>query len=348
MKILQLAPLVERVPPKKYGGTERVVYALTEELVKRGHEVTLFATGDSITSARLVSVFPKSLREAKEINPYGLNVWTTLNIGLAYNKIDSDSIGVDIIHDHHSEISLPTANICRKPVVYTLHGTFDTNKKKLYEKLNKPYVVSISKSQIGANGTINHIGNVYNGLSMNNYPFSLENDGYLLYVGRISMEKGIHSAVEVARVLNLPLIIAAKLENIHLQYFREYIEPYLSEQIQWIGEVDETKRNKLMSRALCFLHPVTWKEPFGLTLIEAMACGCPVVAFRKGSIPEIIINGKTGFVVEDVEEMIKAVVNINVIDRKECRKHALENFNSQKMADGYEKIYKKILDASLP
>lgn len=340
MKIALLAPIIERVPPKKYGGTERVIYNLAEELVKKGHDVTLFASGDSLTSAKLVSVYPRSLREVKIKDLYGPNILTMLNIGLVYQEQDK----FDIIHDHIGHLSLPTANISKTPVVITMHGPFTAENKKIFETLNNPYMVTISKSQtfrmpLG----VNHAGTVYNGLAMENYPFSKNNEGYLLSVGRISMEKGTHLAIEVAQHLNLPLIIAAKLESTDMQYFNEYIGLSLSDQIRWVGEVDEEERNRLFSKALCSLHPNTWREPFGLTIIEAMACGCPVIGFNEGSIPELIENGKTGYVVNDVEEMIEGVLNINKIDRQECRKHALENFNSKKMADGYEAVYKKIL-----
>lgn len=341
MRIAQIAPLFERVPPGKYGGTERVVYALTEELVKRGHDVTLFATGDSITSAKLVSVYPRSLREAG-FSSSEINVWSLLNIGIAYEGQDD----FDIIHDHNGYASLPTANIAKVPVVMTIHNAFNAENRHIYQKIKKPYIVTISKSQAIVPNT-HHAGTVYNGLDMEKYPFSAENDGYLLFVGRISMDKGVHIAIEVANNLYLPLIIAAKLEKSDRPYFHEYVEPYLSDKIQWINEVDEEQRNKLMSRALCFLHPVTWREPFGLTLIEAQATGCPVVAFNRGSIPEVIVDGKTGFIVTSVEEMIDAVNNINTIDRAECRRHVLENFNSKIMTDGYEEIYRKILKGEI-
>lgn len=342
MRIAQIAPIIERVPPKKYGGTERVVYALVEELVKRGHDVTLFASGDSITSAKLISVYPKSLREARVKGLYSANNWTMLSIGVAYNMQEE----FDIIHDHNNDLSIATANIANTPVVMSLHGAFTPHSKRLFETLNKPHLVAISKAQTVPAPHLNYAGVVHNGLNMSNYPSSEENDGYLLFVGRISEEKGVHNAIEVAQYLDLPLIIAAKLETslrADVQYFREKVEPNLSDQIKWVGEVEEAQRNELMSKALCFLHPVTWREPFGLTLIESMACGCPVVAFRRGSIPEIVVDKKTGFVVEDVEEMIEAVSNIHKIDRLTCRKHALENFTAERMADGYEKIYQEIL-----
>ncbi|OHA15512.1 MAG: hypothetical protein A3H57_00395 [Candidatus Taylorbacteria bacterium RIFCSPLOWO2_02_FULL_43_11] len=341
MKIAQIAPLIERVPPKKYGGTERVVSALTEELVKRGHEVTLFASGDSLTQAKLYSIFPRSLSEIKMKDLFGLNPWTLLNIGMAYQMQDQ----FDIIHDHCSPACLPTANIAKTPVIVTMHGPFTPENKKLYQSLKKPNVVTISKEQFSVSD-INHAGTVYNGLPMEHYPFGKTPGKYLLFVGRISMEKGVHFAIEAAEVLDLPLIIAAKLETVDVPYFREYVEPRLSEHIRWVGQVDESERNKLMSEALCFLHPVTWREPFGLTMIEAMACGCPVIAFNLGSIPEVVKNGETGFVVSSIDGMIDAILNIDSIDRETCRKHALLNFNARIMTDGYEAIYTKILSDS--
>lgn len=338
-----IANVSERVPPKKYGGTERVISALTEELVHRGHEITLFASGDSLTSANLVSVYPRSLRAARIPDPYGLSPQNLLNLGLAYQRQDE----FDIIHDHNWLISLPTANLSRTPVVMTIHSAFDINNRHLFETLNNVNFVTISKAQAVPLPNLNYAGNVYNGLNMETYPFSAEHDGYLLWVGRISMEKGTHYAIDVAQYLNLPLILAAKLDPADETYFKEYVKPRLSEQIRWVGEVNEEERNKLMSRAMCFLHPVTWREPFGLTLIEAMACGSPVVAFKRGSSREIVKNGKTGYVVEDVDEMVLAVSNIDKINREDCRRHALENFNVNKMADGYEKIYKKILSEKL-
>lgn len=342
MKIAQIAPIIERVPPRKYGGTERVVYALTEELVKRGHDVTLFASGDSITSAKLVSVYPKALRQVKLKDLYGANALSLLNIGLAY----SHQKEFDIIHDHTGHIGLPTANISKTPVAMTLHGVFTPDNRRIFETLNNVNFISISQAQVQSISNLNHAGNVYNGLAMEHYPFSKDHDGYLLFVGRISMEKGVHQAIEVAQYMDMPLIIAAKLDSVDMQYFNEYIGPHLSDQIKWIGEVDEEERNKLYSRALCMLHPITWREPFGLTLIEAMACGCPVIAFNLGSIPEIIVQGKTGFVADSIDDMIRAVTNIKDIDRAACRKHALNNFSANKMADGYEAIYKQIITQS--
>lgn len=339
MRIAQIVNLSERVPPKKYGGTERVVYGLTEELVRRGHQLTLFASGDSETSARLISVYPKNLRESKFDVVYGPSVLNLHNIGLAYQMQDQ----FDIIHDHTSLLSLPTANIASTPVLITMHGAFSRYETQMLRLLRRPFINTISKMQARFAPGLNIVGNVYNGLNMEHYPFSNQPDSYLLYVGRIAMEKGVHYAVVAAQYLNLPLILAAKVDPVDMPYFKTYIKPNLSNQIRWIGEVDEPTRNRLMSKALAFLHPVTWPEPFGLTLIEAMACGCPVVAFNKGSIPELVVHEKTGFVVSDVEEMVDAVLNIDKIKREDCRSHAIANFNVRKMADGYESLYNKIL-----
>lgn len=343
MKIAQIAPLAERIPPKSYGGTERVVYALTEELVKMGHDVTLFATGDSTTSAKLISVYPKGLREAKEKNRYGRNEWSLLNFGVAYGMQSE----FDIIHDHNILISLPTANVADTPVINTLHDPdhYSRENLTLYQTLNRVNLVAISKSQIEITPHLDFAGMVYNGLDMSDYPFSSTHQGYLLFVGRIAEMKGVHHAIEVAETLNIPLVIAARLETAFLEdieYFYEKIEPRLSDQIIWIGEVNDRQRNRLMSKALCTLHPAR-REPFGLTIIEALANGCPVIASNEGSIPELIKNGKVGYVVNDVKEMCLAVKKVGKISRRDCRKHAVDNFSATKMAREYEGIYRRII-----
>lgn len=337
MRIAQLAPLVERVPPKKYGGTERVVHALTEELVRRGHEVTLFATRDSQTTARLIAPYAHALRESRLSRGAG-QTWTLLHIGLAYEMRRE----FDIIHDHLVPHSMPTANLCEVPVVATMHGAFTTESKEMLKRLRSPNIVAISHAQARVAEGINLAGVVYNGLPLEMMQFGETPGDYLLYVGRLSMEKGVHHAIEVALELDLPLILAAKLDDADRDYFDDFIEPRLSDSVRWIGEVDEQERNRLMCGARCMLHPVLWREPFGLTLIESMACGCPVVAFGRGSIPEIIREGVSGFVVEDTDEMVVAVMRLGEIDRAGCRAYALENFSTGRMADGYEKIYRHL------
>lgn len=342
MRIAQITSLSEKVPPKKYGGTERVIYELTEELVARGHEVTLFASGDSKTSARLISVLPKALRDMSVKNPYGLNEWNLLNIGLAY-QMQSE---FDIIHDHNYAISLPVANVSSTPVVQTIHGCFHESNIPLYSLLDNIHVVAISHMQKKlAQGKVRVADTIYNGLTMNTYPFSARHDGYLLYIGRMSPEKGVHHAVEVAKRLDVPIIIGGRVAEHEQEYFNTHIRPHIKDpRVMWVGEVNEQERNVLMSHALGMLHPVTWPEPFGLTMIEAMACGCPVIGFNQGSIPEIIEDGKTGYVVNSVDEMASAVKMLHLINRSYCRSYALSTFNARTMTDGYEALYKKITD----
>lgn len=340
MRIAQIAPIIERVPAKKYGGTERVVYELTEELVARGHDVTLFASGDSITSAKLVSVYPTALREANICSTAnGANMWSLYNIGLAYQMQDQ----FDIIHDHTHVLGLPTANLATTPVVTTLHDPVFPSYKPMFETFTKPSVITISKSQSASLQNANNIGTVYNGLTMDHYPFSDTHQGYLLFVGTFREEKGAHIAIQAARTLNMSLILAGKLDDWQLPYFNKHVKPYLSDSIVYVGEVDEKQRNKLMSKALCFLHPISWLEPFGLTLIESMACGTPVVAFNKGSIPEVVADGKTGFVCKDFSDLLEKITKVDTISRAGCRTYALTQFNRQRMTDGYLAIYRKIL-----
>jgi glycosyltransferase involved in cell wall biosynthesis len=349
MRIAVIAPIAVSIPPEKYGGTERVIYYLVEGLVKRGHDVTLFASGDTKTSARLVSVVDQALSKTENsADIYGFNTPTMLNIGLAYSMQDQ----FDVIHDHGPHLSLPTANIARTPTVQTWHGPFLEPIVPYFEKLNKPYIVSISKAQQKSSRHINFIGTVYNGLPMAHYPFNDKPEDYLLFVGRIDREKGPHLAIDVAVKLGKKLIIAAKVDlsvPIIKEYFEQEVKPRLEKHkdlVEWIGEVDEKTRNDLMKNALCLLHPITWPEPFGLTIIEAMSCGCPVVANNFGSMQEIIKHGKTGYIVNNLDEMLDAVKNIGKINRMDCRQHSLENFNDDRMVEGYLDAYQRAIKFS--
>ncbi len=340
MRIAQIAPIAERVPPKKYGGTERVVDALTNELVDRGHEVTLFASGDSSTKAKLVSVFPRATREAGVKDPHGINEWSLLNIVNAYKRQGE----FDIIHDHNLPISALSANFANTNVVATIHGPISLASKKVYSTLDKVNLITISDSQRRQGQGINIYETVHHGLNFENFPLGETSENFLLFVGRISFDKGLHHAIEIAQFLNIKLVIAAKLDLADKKYFDEYIAPSLSDgMIEWVGEVSEVERNQLYSKALCLINPITWPEPFGLTMIEAMACGCPVVAFNHGSVAEIVVPGATGFIANDVEEMIESVIEVARIDRRETALYARANFNSQTMTDKYERIYQQIL-----
>lgn len=340
MRIAQIAPPIESVPPKYYGGTERVVYELTEGLVKRGHKVTLFASGDSYTSARHVATLKQNLRELAGENISERIRYSMIHLGTAYEQQDQ----FDVIHDHTGTFGLVFAHLSPVPSVLTLHGSFSEENAALFRRFPKPALVSISNAQRKGAPDLNYIDTVYNGLSFSKYPFSLHSKGYLLFVGRICPQKGVHHAIRVARYLKLPLIIAAKYEpHINRDYFEKEIKPFLNKTITWIGEVGEKERNNLYKHALAFLHPVTWPEPFGLTLIEAMACGTPIIAFDKGSIPEVIKHGKSGYVVKNVPEMIEAVKKVDLIDRNYCRSYARNTFSADKMVKKYEIIYRELV-----
>lgn len=341
MKIGMIAPPIENVPPKKYGGTERVVSVLTEELVRRGHDVTLFASGQSRTSAKLISVFPKSLREAFPDNKdVSRRVQISLqHVGNAYGMQDE----FDIIHDHTGYFGLPFTQSASTPVISTVHGPLTKEILPLYQQFTKPYLVSISYSQRKPAPRLNFAANVYNGLQLAKYPFSPYHSGYLLAVGRFSPEKGIHNAIEIAQKSHLPLIIAAKLEESQKEYFAKRIQPHLCSSIQWLGEVTEKHRNELMSHALGFLHPLEWEEPFGLTIIEAMACGTPVIAFNKGSMKEIISHGKTGFIAKNNNDAVSYIQKLDSISRSYCRRYSLLRFGADTMATEYENVYEAIL-----
>jgi glycosyltransferase involved in cell wall biosynthesis len=344
MKIAMIAPPIERVPPRKYGGTERFVHALTEELVRRGHDVTLFASGDSITDAILVPVYPHSLREAEDLHELHVQGYVVKNLFNAYKRWYE----FDIIHDNTLIYGLPVASLIPTPTVITVHNHFDERLQDIFRDFRKPFYIAISHSQRFLAPDIRFSRVIHHGLDMDNYPFSAEHDGYLLYVGRITREKGVHHAIAVAQKLNLPLIIAAKVDRFlqaDIIYFNEEIKPHLNDKIRWIGEVDEEERNKLMSRAMCYVHPVTWPEPFGLALIEALACGCPVIGFNKGSIPEIVQHSRSGFVVETEDEMADAVQKIDAISREYCRDYARAQFSVKRMADEYEALYQNILQS---
>ena len=337
MKIAMLAPLIERIPPKRYGGTERFISYLTDELVKRGHEVYLFATGDSITKAKLISTTNHPLREMYVSDT---TVFTIINV----TKVYKNSNQFDIIHNNADYLAFPMAHFVSTPTVTTLHGPVNLENKNIYEVYRDLNFVSISKSQRKLGQNLNWLTTIHHGIPISSFPFKSKPKDYLLIVGRISPEKGTHIAMDIAMALNKELIIAAKLDKNDVDYFNQYVAPRLSNgKIRWVGEVDDKERNKLMSEALCMLHPVTWPEPFGFVLVEAMATGCPVIAFNKGSIPEIVINKKTGFVVEKEKEMIQAIKKISSISRRACRNHVKENFNLKKMVDSYEKLYYRIV-----
>ena len=343
MKIAQVAPLWESVPPKLYGGTERIVSYITEELVRMGHEVTLFASGDSDTAARLEAICPQALR---------------LNAGI-FNRdapmmmLQERSLGADgdfdVIHSHLDFLGFPLARRNPRPVVTTLHGRLDLPElQPVFREYAEMPLVSISDAQRRPLPWANWEATIHHGLPAHLYTYHSQPQGYLAFLGRISPEKRPDHAIEVAKRTGLPLRIAAKVDPADLQYFRCEIEPLLDHPlIEFIGEISDAQKNDFVGNALALVCPYDWPEPFGLVLIEALACGTPVLAYRRGSIPEIIEHGITGFVSENLSEMVAAVDQLGQIDRRRCRASFDQRFTADRMARDYVALYERIIEERL-
>lgn len=341
MRIAILSPLEMRVPPVGYGGTELVVSLLTEGLVKKGHEVTLFASGDSVTAAKLVSICPGYLRGTKR-NRVVLNL---LNI-LACLEHARD---FDIIHNHTPFEAMALSSLVQTPMLTTLHGDLKDDFRLLFSKYSGWYnTISYSAKKMLPEKE-RFAGVVYNAINVSTFPFRdmVNDNSYLLFLSRISNEKGPHLAIEVAKRLNRRLIIAGNIDECDEPYFKDSIQPEIDGHlIQFVGEADYFKKRKLMLQASCLLAPLNWEEPFGLFMIEAMACGTPVIALKRGAAPEIVVHNETGFVVETLEDMVKAVPLVKEIDRRKCRNHVLRKFNVNRMVDDYLRIYFDLLAQS--
>jgi len=340
MRIAQIAPLWERVPPPAYGGIELVVSLLTDELVRRGHEVTLFASGDSITLAKLESVHPRALRLDPSVKEYG--IYEMLELSHVYEQAQD----FDIIHSHMGCAALPYAKLVKTPTIHTLHGIFTPDNEKLFTYAKEQPYVSISDSQREARLGLNCLKTVYNGIDANSHKFYPQPDEppYLAFLGRMSPEKGPHNAIAIAKAVGLPLKMAGKIDLVDREYFAQEIEPHIDgSQIQYTGEANHFQKNQLMGRAIATLFPITWREPFGLVMVESLAAGTPVIAMRLGSTPEVIEHGKTGFLCNNVVEGIEAVRRITEIDRHDCRLEVSNRFSVKQMTDSYEAVYQQIL-----
>lgn len=340
MRIAQIAPLWERVPPTTYGGTELVVSLLTEELVRRGHEVTLFASGDSITQAKLESVHPRALRVDSSVKEAA--IYEMLQLSQVFERASE----FDVIHSHMGCSALPYTSLVKTPVVHTLHGVFTPDNEKMFTKARKQPYISISDAQREVRLGLNYVSTVYNGIDTSTYQFYPQpsDPPYLAFLGRISPEKGTHLAIEIARRTGWTLKIAGKIDVVDLDYYEQEIKPFIDgEQIQFLGEANHVQKNTLMGNAFATLFPITWREPFGLVMVESMISGTPVIAMSLGSTREVIDHGKTGFLCNNVDECIEALNKIDTIDRKVCRQHVEDNFSVQRMTDGYEAVYQQVL-----
>jgi glycosyltransferase involved in cell wall biosynthesis len=338
MRIAQLAPLAESVPPKRYGGSERVVAALTEELVRRGHEVTLFASGDSQTSASLVPVVPHALRSEGVVNDIPAAL---LAIRMAFERADA----FDVIHSH-IDYAVPFCRFVQTPVLHTFHGRLDLPEiQPLFQHCRDAALVSISDNQRRLLPEWNWLGTVYNGIDLDHYALHPHPGRYLAFLGRISPEKGIEEAIAVARLARLPLKIAAKVDPADQEYFEDRVQPLLSDaDVEFIGEVTEDEKGDFLGQALALLFPITWPEPFGLVMVEAMAAGTPVISARFGSVPEIVVDGETGIICDSLQEMALACERVATLDRSACRARVAEAFSVPAMVTGYEALYQQLAE----
>lgn len=339
MRIAQVAPLHESVPPRYYGGTERVVSWLTEQLVSLGHDVTLFASGDSVTNAELVKCCKRALR----LDPYCVD--PLAHHVLMTEEVLSQAEDFDIIHFHIDYLHFPYARRGKMPYVTTLHGRLDIpDLVPLYKEFREVPLVSISDAQRKPLPWVNWVGTVHHGMAIHELPLQEKAGDYVAFLGRVSPEKGLDQAIKMAIRTGKKLKIAAKVDRADQDYFQRKIKPLLNHPlIEFIGEIGNADKARFLGNAMALLFPVNWPEPFGLVMIEAMACGTPVIAYPCGSVPEIVLHGVTGFVVHDVEEGVAALNRVGEIDRVACREHFELNFSADRMAKDYLNIYQTLI-----
>ncbi|CAN2532276.1 D-inositol-3-phosphate+glycosyltransferase [Methylocapsa aurea] len=344
LKIAQIAPLIESVPPRLYGGTERIVSYLTEELVAQGHEVTLFASGGSVTSARLVCCSDLPLRQKGAPDP-------TPHYLLMLDRARRMASQFDILHFHIDQLHFPLFRDIAAHTLTTLHGRQDLpDVERFYAGFPEMPLVSISDSQRIAVPHANFVGTVPNGLPHDLFAPTLHPSGdYLAFLGRVSPEKGLDHAIAIARAVGLKLEIAAKVDLPDQAYFHQTIEPLLTlPGVEFVGEIDDRRKSGFLGEARALLFPIEWPEPFGLVMIEAMACGTPVLAFRRGSAPEIVEEGVTGYLVDSVEEAIARMGDVLALDRGQVRRRFETRFSAARMAKDYVAIYRRLLRAPAP
>jgi glycosyltransferase involved in cell wall biosynthesis len=340
MRIAQIAPLYESVPPKYYGGTERVVSYLTEELKRQGHDVTLFASGDSVTSARLVPVCPRSLR----LDPHCVDQMA--HHILLLERVFQCAHEFDAVHFHIDYLHFPLSRRQPLPQLTTLHGRLDLpDIVALHREFREMPLVSISQAQRAPLSWANWLATVPHGLPESLYRFRPEPGEYFAFLGRFSPEKRVDRAIEIAKRVGLPLKIAAKVDRPDEEYFHSVVEPLLDDPlVEYVGEIGEQDKGDFLGRARALLFPIDWPEPFGLVMIEALACGTPVVAYQHGSVPEVLDDGVTGFIVSNLEEAVAAARRIPQLSRSRCREVFERRFSARRMAADYLRLYEKLAD----
>ncbi|NLL86063.1 MAG: glycosyltransferase family 4 protein [Syntrophomonadaceae bacterium] len=334
MKIALLSPIAWRTPPRNYGPWELVVSLLAEGLVQQGLEVTLFATGDSITGARLESVCPLPYEENPDMDP---KVWEALHIAHLFEQADK----YDIIHNNYDFLPLVFSRLVKTPMVTTIHGFSSPQIIPVYREYNQNnYYVSISNAD--RSEELKYAKTIYHGIDLKQFEFVDQAGEYLLYFGRIHQDKGTAEAIEIALKSGIKLIMAGIIQD--REYFNQQVAPYIDgKNIVYYGVADPIQRNQLMGGALALLHPIHFHEPFGLSVIEAMACGTPVIAFNKGSMPEVIDEGKSGWLVNSVEEACQLIPLIPGLSRQYCRQWVEQKFSRERMIDEYIQLYQEIL-----
>lgn len=343
MKIAQIAPLTESVPPRLYGGTQRVVSYLTEELVRLGHDVTLFASGDSVSAARLVACAPRAQRLDSSVKD------PLPQLVMMLERVRQRAHEFDVLHFHVESVHLPMFRALARKTVTTLHGRLDLPQlPALYREFREMPLVSISDSQRNSLPAANWAGTVYHGLSAEVCPLNPSPPRgparYLAFIGRISPERGLDRAIEIARRSGIRLRVAAKVEaGPDARYYRERIEPLLrGTMTEFVGEVDERSKPAFLGNAAALLFPINWPDPFGLAMIEAMSCGTPVIAWRNGSVPEIVDDGVTGFIVDSIDEAVNATQSIGRLDRGKVRNRFEQRFSAARMARDYLAVYRSL------
>jgi glycosyltransferase involved in cell wall biosynthesis len=337
MRIAQVVPLHVAVPPHAYGGTERVVHNLTEALVKLGHEVTLFATGDSHTSAKLVAGVDRAIYFDKEVEAASYHI---AHLSQVYRQGDQ----FDVIHSHMDYLTLPFIELSKTPTVLTLHGRLDRPEfGRVFSVYPNANYVSISDSQRGAIPNLNWVSTVHHGVDVSSFTFYSEPGEYLCFVGRMSPEKRPDRAIEIAKRTGIPLKMAAKVDAKETEYFHAVVEPLLDHPlIEFLGELDEQDKRELMGKALALLLPIDWPEPFGMVFIEALACGTPVITCPMGSVPELLLDGVTGSVRCTVDDLVAAVEQVHTVSREGCRRYAEQRFDTRRMALEYVNVYSQV------
>ena len=336
MKIAVLAPVAWRTPPRKYGPWEQVASNIAEGLAGKGLDVTLFATKDSQTNARLDYICQKGYEEDSEADP---KVNECLHISHMMEKAHE----FDIIHNHFDFHPLTYSRLIKTPMVTTIHGFSSKKILPVYQKYNNHTNHYISISYADRNPGLKYLANVYNGVKARDFTFRKESGDYLLYFSRIHHDKGTYEAIRIAQKAKRPLLISGYIQD--KDYYREKVEPFLDgENVKYVGNSGPQEINSLLGRACALLHPINFDEPFGLSVAESMFCGTPVIAFNRGAMPELIEHGKTGFLVKDVHEATRAVADIGNIRREHCHRHAVSKFSQEKMVDAYVDVYKSVIE----